>query len=117
MSLIYSSPRAFRQTNGIVFLHPSERVPRSELDRRDRCYRAKREAEYARSWAEDATLIGAVIYSTDSRGANPADRASLAGSSSVRRRRRSNSVALRLSRKLRLQNLKNFFSTTASASA
>ena len=102
MSLIYTSPKAFRQSAGIVFLHPSERVPRSELDRRDRCYRAKREAEYARSWAEDATLVGGVIYSTDSNRSS-ADRAS------IRRRRRDNSVARRLSRSLKLKNLKNLF--------
>ncbi|SNX87073.1 uncharacterized protein MEPE_05783 [Melanopsichium pennsylvanicum] len=102
MSLVYTSARAFRPNSGIVFLHPSERVPRSELDRRDRCYRAKREAEYARSWAEDATLIGSLIYTTDSNGRSAADRAS------IRRRRRnnSNSVAGKLKN---LKNLKNLF--------
>ncbi|ETS60195.1 hypothetical protein PaG_05736 [Moesziomyces aphidis] len=110
MSLIYTSQRALRQPAGIVFLHPSERVPRSELDRRDRCYRAKREAEYARAWAEDATLVGTIIYNTDSNRIS-ADRASLGAQSSVRRRRRSsNNVARRLSRKLRLNTLKNLFS-------
>jgi len=112
MSLIYATyatQRALRQPAGIVFLHPSERVPRDELDRRDRLYRAKREAEYARSWADDATLVGTVIYNTDSRIA--ADRQSLGGQSSVRRRRRNNSGARRLTRKLKLKSLKNLFST------
>ncbi len=92
MSLIYINPRAFRQAGGITFLHPSERVSRSELDRRDKCYRAKREAEYARSWAEDATLVGTVIYSTDPSARSASDR------SSIRRRRRSNGVARRWER-------------------
>lgn len=111
MSIVYASSRVFRQTNGIVFLHPSERVPRSELDRRDRCYRAKREAEYARAWAEDATLVGYIIYDTNaSRIAS--DRASLGGQSSIRRRRRNNSVAHRLGRTLKLKKLKNLFRHT-----
>ncbi|SPO30696.1 uncharacterized protein UTRI_05313 [Ustilago trichophora] len=109
MSLIYTHPRAFRQTAGIVFLHPSERVPRSELDRRDRCYRAKREAEYARSWAEDATLVGGIIYTTDSSSSSSNSR-SASDRASIRRRRRNNSVAYRLSRSLKFKNLKNLFS-------
>ncbi|KIS67468.1 uncharacterized protein UMAG_04566 [Mycosarcoma maydis] len=104
MSLIYTTQRALRQPAGIVFLHPSERVSRSELDRRDRCYRAKREAEYARAWAEDATLVGTIIYTTESNTRNPSDR------SSVRRRRRNNnSVARRLTCSLKLKKLKNLF--------
>ncbi len=104
MSLVYTltTPKAFRRPAGIVFLHPSERVSRVELDRRDRCYRAKREAEFARSWAEDATLVGTITFG---------DRASLGGQSSIRRRRRNDSVARRLTRKLKLHSLKNIFST------
>ncbi|TKY88892.1 hypothetical protein EX895_002133 [Sporisorium graminicola] len=112
MSLVYTAPRAFRQTAGIVFLHPSERVSRTELDRRDRCYRAKREAEYARSWAEDATLVGNIIYSTDSSGRHASDRASLGGQSSIRRRRRRNGVAGRLTHSLKLKKLKSLFTPT-----
>ncbi|KAI3478177.1 hypothetical protein L1887_59906 [Cichorium endivia] len=61
---------------------PSACPDRSSTD----CYRAKREAEYARAWAEDATLVGTIIYNTDSNRIS-ADRASLGAQSSVRRRR------------------------------
>ncbi|EST08809.1 hypothetical protein PSEUBRA_001511 [Kalmanozyma brasiliensis GHG001] len=106
MSILYLSSRAaLRQPAGIVFLHPSERVSRSELDRRDRCYRAAREAEYARSWAEDATLVGTVIYTTDGRTAS--DRSS---NRSTRSRRGRTSVARKLGKRLRLKKLKDLFS-------
>lgn len=105
MSILYLSSRAaLRQPAGIVFLHPSERVSRSELDRRDRCYRAAREAEYARSWAEDATLVGTVIYTT---GNGASDRSS---TRSTRSRRGRSSVARKLGERLRLKKLKDLFS-------
>lgn len=110
MSLLhFPLPKALRQPAGIVFLHPSERVSRVELERRDKQYQAIRAAEYARAWSEDATLVGGIVYNTSANGTN--DRSSLAGHSSIRRRRRNVNVACRISKRLRLKMLRGLFST------
>ena len=51
---------------GIRILEPTQRVSREELDRRDARYRAIRERAHAKSWAEDATLVGSIRTSLSS---------------------------------------------------
>ncbi|CAD6913026.1 unnamed protein product [Tilletia controversa] len=59
-------PRSLTHPAGIIFLDQSQRVSRTELERRDARWRALRDRAHARAWAEDATLVGSLRSYGDS---------------------------------------------------
>ncbi|PWN54314.1 hypothetical protein IE53DRAFT_216204 [Violaceomyces palustris] len=93
-------PLALTQPAGIRFLHPDERVSRVELERRDARWRAKREAEHARSWAEDATLVGSVHSGGGGGGG---------GGGRSRRGRGGRGAGRRFSTRLRFNSIRTLF--------
>ncbi|KAN0062572.1 hypothetical protein ACQY0O_005104 [Thecaphora frezii] len=102
MSVTYHVPRSLRQPVGIVILHPSERVSRRELERYDAQWRASRDAEHARSWAEDATLVEYSPY-------HPRASSAAASVASGSRRRSRRNVGVSIGRGLRLRGIRVLF--------
>lgn len=76
-------PASLTHRVGVTFLPPDLRVTTAELERKDRQYRARREAAYARAWAEDATLVGSIRTLT-----RDDDRRSVYSGRMTRRRRK-----------------------------